>query len=139
MNVGGENREFLGSGWRFPVELERPSGEVAAAEYEERVRQSIWIILGTAPGERAMRPDFGCGLNELVFSVDTPAARASIADAVRDALLRWEPRIDLDDVRVDDRPGEPGTLLIAVDYRVRATNNLFNFVYPFYLERAATS
>jgi phage baseplate assembly protein W len=135
MTPGADKREFLGSGWSFPVALERPSGEVVAAAYEERVRQSIWIVLGTARGERAMRPDFGCGLNDLVFSVDTPSARASIADAVREALLRWEPRIDLIDVRVADSAGERATLTISIEYRVRSTNNMFNVVYPFYLER----
>jgi hypothetical protein len=123
--------DFLGVGWAFPVGLD--DGGVALARYEESVRQAIWIILGTAKGERAMRPDFGSGLHELLFAPADPTTAGRVASAVREDLLRWEPRIDVRDVsaRVD---GANDTLSIEIEYRVRSTNNVFNVVYPFYLQ-----
>ena len=124
-------------GWRFPVRVhaaaEKP-GPIDRASYEESVRQSIWIILGTAKGERVMRPDFGCGIYDLVFEINSPATAASVSHAVREALLFFEPRIDVIDVAV--RP-EGEVMLISIDYEVRATDNVFNLVYPFYLERGS--
>ena len=125
---------FLGKGWGFPV-VAGADGTLPLAEYEERVRQSIWIILGTAKGERVMLPDFGCGIYDLVFSPNTPDTAGKVAQAVRQALLFFEPRINVLDVRVRAE-GEGQVLLIVVDYQVRATNNVFNLVYPFYLERS---
>lgn len=130
----GASSEFLGIGWAFPLRIE--GARVAESAYEEKVRDSIWIILGTAKGERAMRPDFGCGIHELVFATNNSLTIASVADDVREALLLWEPRIELLDVSVTTSPADEATLLIAIDYRVRSTNNVFNVVYPFYLERA---
>jgi uncharacterized protein len=131
------SKSFLGRGVGFPLQL-KETGELLGADYEESIRQSIWIILGTAKGERVMRPDFGCGIDELVFEMNTPATAGRIAKAVRDGLLRWEPRIDVTDVQVgavSDQEGQK--ILISVDYQVRSTNNVFNLVYPFYLERRA--
>jgi uncharacterized protein len=127
--------DFLGVGWAFPVRRDE-RGEIALARHEESVRQAIWIVLGTAKGERVMRPQFGCGIHDLVFAVNDAAAAGQVADEVREALTRWEPRIDILDVQVGPRPGEVATLLVAIRYHVRATNNVFNLVYPFYLERA---
>jgi len=127
-------KTFLGVGWGFPVGL-NASGAIQTAEYEESVRQAIWIILGTAKGERVMRPDFGCGIYDLVFGVNSASTSGKVAQAVREALLMYEPRIDVRDVQV--QPQDPGdTLLINIEYEVRATNNVFNLVYPFYLERS---
>jgi hypothetical protein len=124
---------FLGVGWRFPVGLDE-SGQVALADYEESIRQAVWMILGTARGERVMRPTFGCGIHDLVFAVNSAETSGRVASEARQALLQWEPRIDVLDVQVE--PGGNGeTLFIKIDYRVRATNNRFNLVYPFYLER----
>jgi phage baseplate assembly protein W len=126
---------FLGVGWGFPVKADA-QGVFALAEYEESVRQSIWIILGTAKGERAMRPDFGCGIYDCVFEVNNAATAGRVAQAVREALRAFEPRIDAVEVHVSP-DGQGETLLINIAYRVRATNNLFNLVYPFYLDRSA--
>lgn len=126
--------EFLGVGWAFPVQP-GPDGDVALAAYEESVRQSVWIILGTSPGERVMRPDFGCGLEDLVFSVGGAHTAGAVEAAVRRALTVWEPRLDLLGVDVAPDPVVGNTLLIQIEYRVRATNNVFNLVYPFYLEQ----
>jgi phage baseplate assembly protein W len=123
---------FLG----FPVNVDSKTCEFNLAEYEESVRQSIWIILGTAKGERVMRPDFGCGIHDLVFGVNTASTAGEVAQAVQEALLLFEPRIDVLDIQV--HPGGNGeALLISIYYQVRATNNVFNLVYPFYLERSA--
>ena len=125
--------EFLGVGWNFPVRLD-PEGQIAMAEHEESVRQSIWTILSTAPGERVMRPDFGCGIHDLVFAPNSPGTAGQLMGEVRRALVRWEPRIDLLEVDAAPDPAQPDRLLIVIRYQVRTTNNEFNLVYPFYLE-----
>lgn len=126
---------FLGVGLGFPVQFDG-AGAIATAQYEESVRQAIWIILGTSKGERVMRPDFGCGIYDLVFEVNSASTSGKVAQAVRDALLTQEPRIDVRNVQVEAQGGGD-TLLIEIEYQVRATNNVFNLVYPFYLERSA--
>jgi len=126
---------FLGKGWQFPVAVDE-GGAVAVAEYEESVRQSIWVVLGTAKGERAMRPDFGCGIYDMVFGVNSSTTASEAAEEVRDALVSFEPRIDVLGVEVS--PGGDGEVLyVSIDYQVRATNTVFNLVYPFYLEGGA--
>ena len=128
-------KAFLGVGVGFPFQFDA-SGAIPTAQYEESVRQSVWIILGTAKGERVMRPDFGCGIYDLVFEVNSASTSGRVAQAVREALLINEPRIDVRNVQVDAQDGGE-MLLIDVEYQVRATNNVFNLVYPFYLERSA--
>jgi uncharacterized protein len=127
---------FLGIGWRFPVAV-TAAGRVERAAEEQSIREAIWIILGTAPGERVMRPDFGCGIHDLVFGLPDATTAGLVVAEVRRSLILWEPRIELLDVQVAARPGAPHTLLIRIEYRVRTTNNVFNLVYPFYLERSA--
>jgi len=133
-------KTFLGVGWSFPVtvqEVGENKGALQLAAFEESVRQAIWIILGTAKGERVMRPEFGCGIYDLVFELNSGATAGRVAQVVRDALLEFEPRIDVRDIQVQSQnSGE--VLLISIDYEVRATNNVFNLVYPFYLELSAT-
>jgi phage baseplate assembly protein W len=101
---------------------------------DEGVRQSIWLILSTSPGERQMRPDFGCRIHEAVFGVNSAGAAGAIAAAVREALAIWEPRIDVLDVYAAPDQANPSRLLIEINYQVRSTNSRFNLVYPFYLE-----
>ena len=127
-------KPFLGVGFSFPVNVDS-AGKLTLAEYEESVRQSIWIILGTAKGERVMRPEFGCDIYDLVFAVNSLSTAGQLSYAVQQALLRFEPRIYVLDVRVDSG-GTDNTLLLNIEYEVRATNNVFNMVYPFYLERS---
>jgi phage baseplate assembly protein W len=135
------SEEFFGRGWRFwswPNRERKPSGwlergAVAMAEYEESIQQSVAIILGTARGERVMRPEFGCGLHELVFANNSPSTSERAVREVHEALLRWEPRIEVLHVYAEFYD-QPNQLLIEVEYRVRSTNNRFNLVYPFYLE-----
>lgn len=97
------------------------------------IRESIQIVLGTAKGERVMRPDFGCGIHEYVFSTIDTTTLNLIASTVRDALVEWEPRIEVQNVDISTEEIDVGKLLIRVDYRVRSTNTEFNLVYPFYL------
>ena len=126
-----ENRDFLGRGWRFPIGI-TSTGGIAMSEGEEKVRQSIEIILATSPGEFAMSPEFGCGIHDLVFQANTEALHGLAAERVRDGLVRNEPRIDVLDVRA--RSGaDDAELIIEVDYRLRANNAVFNLVYPFFL------
>lgn len=128
-------KDFLGVGWGFPIQFDA-NGAIPTAQFEESVRQSIWIILGTSRGERLMRPDFGCGIYDLVFQVNSASTSGKVAEAVREALLVQEPRIDVLNVQVEPQ-GNGATLLVNIQYQVRATNNVFNLVYPFYLERSA--
>ena len=121
---------FLGIGWKFPVSLE--NGRVDMAVYEESIRESIWIVLATARGERKMRPDFGCGIHDLVFEEINATTLASIESTVREALITYEPRIELNNVTVDPSEALDGMLVISIDYRLRRTNQEDNLVYPFF-------
>lgn len=133
------SKSFLGRGLSFPVSL-NSNGDLQSADYEESVRQSVLMILGTAKGERVMRPDFGCGIYDLVFEMKTAGTAGRISQEVQEALLRFEPRIDVLNVQVTPQSDSDGEKLqIQVDYQVRATNNVFNLVYPFYLERSSAS
>jgi uncharacterized protein len=127
-------KAFLGRGWAFPIEAD-PGGEVALVAHEEDIREAIRIILGTNHGERVMRPDFGANLRALVFEPLSATTMSLAQDQVERALIEWEPRIDLLDVRVTADASElaRGRLTIEIDYRVRATNTFYNLVYPFYL------
>lgn len=126
-------RAFLGVGWAFPPAF-APNGQIVEAVYEDDVRQAITIILATNPGERVMRPDFGAGLDRFVFEPVNAATITQLRTAVDDALVAWEPRIDVLEVGVTQEGSPLVVLLIEVQYRVRATNALANLVYPFYLQ-----
>jgi phage baseplate assembly protein W len=126
--------DFLGRGWAFPVAVDQASGRILPASGDEGIRQAIQIILGTAPGERPMLPDFGCRLQEMVFGLNNASLAGLAETAVREALVRWEPRIDVLGVTAGASPDHPELLLIQVQYEVRSTNSRYNLVYPFYLE-----
>src|SRR5262245_1023901 len=128
--------DFLGRGWRFPLVGDRDS-RFGIAEYEVSVDQAIQIILSTALGERVMRPNFGCGIHDLVFAPNSAATRGLAEHHVREALELWEPRIDVLDVKAVTSGDEDEQLLIGIHYRVRLTDDRFNLVYPFYLNRGA--
>lgn len=112
-------KDFLGRGWRFPFGFESGTGGVALSEYEQNIRESVTLILGTKPGERQMLPDFGCRIHELMFSPNTRATATLVAHHVQSALDRWEPRIEV--TKVDSWPDSTGTIRVAVQYRIRAT------------------
>ena len=127
---------FLGMGWNFPIGIDA-SGELALVGGDECVHQAVRVILGTRLGERAMRPDFGGGLEALAFEPLTEATAALARHRVEQSLIRFEPRIDVLAVRAgpsaDPAERALGRLDIEIDYRVRATNVFYNLVYPYYL------
>jgi len=127
--------DFLGKGWSYPVSRDEKKG-ITMSLGEESIEESIWIILATSPGERVMRSDFGCGIHRWVFEVNDAGTIGRVTKDVRDALIRWEPRIEVLDVNTEVK-GHGEVLLINVHYRVRSTNNFFNLVYPFYLRVGA--
>lgn len=127
--------DFRGTGWAFPVETDG-DGRMETASGREDVEQAIRIILGTAKGERVMRPDFGCGIHEYAFAAIDTTTRRLIETSVREALEEWERRIEVLDVSTDTAELENGRIDIEIDYRLRRTNDEFNLVYPYYLEGA---
>jgi phage baseplate assembly protein W len=135
------DREILGTGWKFPIRINSRGG-FSYSSGEQLIQEAIWILLGTALGERHMRPQFGCGIHEYVFSPNEPNTRGDVAFQVQRALATWEPRIDVLDVTVE--PGDPeaatdNLLLIRVHYRIRSTNTVHNLVYPFYIQGEQTN
>jgi Bacteriophage baseplate protein W len=129
-----QGKDFLGRGWASPVALDPRTGLVASVAYEDDIRQSIFIILETAKGERCMRPNFGCGIHDLVFTTLDSTSLQRIRSEVTDALTHFEARVDLLNVNVDSEATVDGELLVEVEYRVRATNQLGNLVFPFYFQ-----
>lgn len=129
-------QSFLGVGWRFPVDVETENQptRLAVSAYEELIEESIRIILGTSKGERVMRPDFGCDLKRLVYSPNNTATAGLAIFYVQQALKKWEARIVLLGVDANPDTSNQSQLMISVHYRVVATNNERNLVYPFYLE-----
>lgn len=127
-----EQKDFLGRGWAMPVDIDPYTGLIAMAEYEEDIRQSIRIILETAKGERVMRPDFGCGIHDLVFEAVDTTTLQRIRSEVEEALRRYEARVDVLEVVVDEDATSEGKLLVQVEYNVRRTNQLGNLVFPFH-------
>lgn len=134
--IDDQNRDFLGIGWKFPLQV-TPAGTIAQARYEQRIEESLFLILSTAQGERAMLPDFGCGIHDLVFAPNNPVTLSRVTQSVRKALTRYEPRIDVLDVSADSAPGRDNLLLIRINYRIRANNAVGNLVYPFYVSEAS--
>jgi phage baseplate assembly protein W len=126
-------KEFLGVGWTYPVRT-GVDRNIAMSQFEDDIREAILIILGTAKGERVMRPDFGCGIHDLVFAPINTATITLVENSVREALTVYEPRIELIKVEALSDRAEEGKLLVNIDYRVRSTNSRFNLVYPFYLK-----
>jgi uncharacterized protein len=125
-------REFLGIGWKFPLQV-TPDGKLGQARYEQRIEESVYLILSTSRGERVMLPDFGCGMHDLVFAPDNPGTIALVVQNVRQALIRYEPRIDVLDITAESAPESRNLLLIRISYRIRANNAIGNLVYPFYI------
>lgn len=123
---------ILGTGLSFPLGV-NPRGGIATVSDEADIDQAIGIILGTAPGERPMRPEFGCGVHDYVFDSIDASTVGRIDQAIREALARWEPRIEVLRLDFDLNGVDTGRLNIQIDYRIRATNAERNLVYPFYV------
>ncbi|HEY88912.1 MAG TPA: GPW/gp25 family protein [Thermoflexia bacterium] len=126
------NREFLGQGLAFPLQANQ-RGEVALARGATDIEQSIYIILETSPGERVMRPEFGCRAKELLFAPRNATTEGLMAYYVRRALRRWEPRINVLQVLVSPDLERDGVLLVEISYEIKSTHDERSIVYPFYL------
>ena len=127
-------KAFLGVGWKFPVKVDAATGRIKTSQYEEDIEEAIRIIIMTRKGERVMQPDFGCGLHEYLFAGMDYDTASQMRLEVQRALTNWEPRITDVDVRVEV---DSGQLMIHIAYVVRATNNPYNLVYPYFLTEGA--
>ena len=125
------SEEFIGSGWAFPLRTSA-TGSIALVSHDRELEESIRLILGTAFGERPMRPDYGCAIHDFVFSSINPDTMSRIGVAVRESLIRWEPRIQVKDVVVTVDPKDQTVVYIDVRYSVGDTNDPRNLVFPFY-------
>ncbi|WP_436699424.1 GPW/gp25 family protein [Nocardioides sp. BYT-33-1] len=127
-----DDSSFVGRGFAWPLGVDQ-TGTIRLADGPESLDRAITLVLMTAPGERLMRPEFGCRISELLFEPITGNLLGLIAQYVREALARWEPRVDVDDVVAAPDPAQPSLVRVAISYRVRATNDRRNLVYPFYV------
>ncbi len=132
MRVNGTAKEILGTGWHFPAGIDGHGG-IALSRYENDIEESIRIILGTAKGERRMRPEFGCRIHELIFAPNNATTSGLVRQYVEEALGWWEPRIEVGEVEVRPDPRDRSRLLIDIKYRPKATSDERSLVYPFYL------
>jgi uncharacterized protein len=129
-------KSFLGTGWGFPPAFSNKTSDVGMLSDADDIQSSLEILLTTRPGERVMRPDYGCNLDELVFEPLTTTFKTYIKDLISTAILYYEPRIEVNSIDLDDTGELEGRILIVIDYTVSATNTRFNFVYPFYKNEA---
>jgi uncharacterized protein len=127
-----EFTDFLGVGWSFPPKFNRDSAQVEMRSNEEDIDESLQILLSTIPGERIMRPDYGCNLEELLFNPINLSLTTYISDLIRTAILYHEPRIDVEKIDFSESDPLEGEVRIQIDYKVRATNSRKNLVFPFY-------
>jgi uncharacterized protein len=132
--INPQDKAFLGKGWSFPVQPDKPNKDISLAAHEEDIRQAILIILETNQGERMMRPEFGAGLLALVFEPLNTTTISLVKHRVREALITWEPRINIQEVSVTIDATTGNRLNIEISYQVRSTNTFYNLVYPFYLQ-----
>ena len=123
---------FVGAGWSFPLRTDA-TGSIALSSGDRELEEAIALVLGTAPGERPMRPEYGCAIHDFVFAPADATTAGRIAYEVRASLDRWEPRIEVTDVEVVSDPAAAATLYVDVHYVQRGTNNPRNLVFPFYL------
>ncbi len=126
-------RDFLGTGWAFPI-LPEPAGGLRYATGEASVQDCLLVLLQTAVGERVMRPAFGTTAPTLVFAPGSPANLRMLESSISDAVRTYEPRVELDSVAAEPTPGEENQVTVSVTYRVRRTNTKANLVFPFYLD-----
>lgn len=132
MAVDTNNRDMLGAGWSFPLQTDGRGG-ISLSRSDTGIEESIHVILGTAKGERRMRPNFGCDIHNLTFAPYNATTQGLAARYVEEALGWWEPRIEVTDIDVHPDPADHSRLLIDIKYRVKATHDARSIVYPFYL------
>lgn len=126
-------KDFLGVGWKFPVGVDPATGRLRAVSSEEDIQEAVRIILLTGKGERMMQPEFGCDIRKYLFGHIDYTTQTQLEQEVRDSLVRWEPRITDISVRAEHSEEDSSCLLIHISYVVRATNNPYNLVYPYYI------
>lgn len=125
---------FLGTGWGFPPTFSFSDKSVVTVHNEEDVKQSLHILLATELGERVMRSDYGCNLTPLLFETITVTLLTKIKEIIKKAILKYEPRIDLENVYFGSDESQEGIIIIEIEYLIRTTNSRQNYVFPFYLE-----
>ncbi|MCE1255343.1 MAG: GPW/gp25 family protein [Anaerolineae bacterium] len=128
-----DSKTFLGNGLSFPIRM-NARGEISLVTGSEDINQSIRIILGTRPGERVMRPTFGCRAYELIYEPINAATYSQLQEFIYEALQMWEPRIELRNVAVSVDSGNGSALLAEIEYEIKATHDVRSIVYPFYIE-----
>jgi len=129
-----DDRAFLGRGWRFPVAINLTGG-ISSSQLEENVRESIFIVLGTAPGERVQRKDFGCRIHDLMFAPNNTITAARAEYFCEEALYKYEPRVEELEVKAAPNRDEPNRLDIRITYKIIGQTHVKNLVYPFYLRQ----
>lgn len=134
MSDFNNSNAFLGRGLHFPIEADPVTGRLKESSYEENIKESIYLIVMTRKGERVMRPDFGCDIVTYMFDNMDYTALTMMRHAVEEAVIRWEPRVTDIEVKIEEMEQTHNAVEIQIAYRVRATNNPFNLVFPFYLE-----
>ena len=127
--------DLIGQGWKFPIKANAKGG-LSYSSGPERIQDAIWIILSTSLRERLMRPDFGAGVHDYFFQNNSDVIRTQLRTAITEALVKWEPRIELQNVNAQEG-NQPSQVLVSIDYRIRTTNELFNLVYPLYVQEGA--
>ena len=130
------SHSFLGTGWSFPPTFQRSTAQVEMVSDQADIEQCLQLLLSTSPGERLLHPDFGCNLTQFLFEEVTQTLLTQIKEAIGDAILFYEPRIEVEDIDITENDTHLGLLLISIDYIIVATNSRFNLVYPFYLQEA---
>lgn len=123
--------QFIGTGWSFPMRIDAAGG-IAMSSDDHKIEEAMRLVLGTAPGERPMRPAFGCRIHEHVFATADATTAGLIAHEVKTSLRQWEPRVDVTDVDVGFDDDRPSIVYIDISYRIRSTNDPRNLVFPFY-------
>lgn len=126
-------KEFLGKGWKYPVEVDISTGRIKTSHYEEDIQEAINIILSTSKGERIMRSDFGSNIMDFVFEHTDATTLNRLKEHIKHAIMIWEPRVKEVSVSIKKDYKNDTKLLMDISYIVRKTNNMFNFVYPFYI------
>ncbi len=129
-----ESKKYIGTGWSFPVGTDS-AGRIKLVTGNDDIEQAIHIILETSPGERVMRPMFGCRAKEMVFNTIHPETMTLMSDAIQQALTLWEPRIFVRNVRIDRDPNIDSALVCNIEYEINATHDTRNIVHPFYIEK----
>jgi uncharacterized protein len=137
--IVADDQQFLGTGWGFPVTFSNQGRSVTMAEAADDIQQSLQILLSTQVGERVMQPTFGWKREALVFEPLSSSFATFLASEIQNAILFFEPRIDLNQVSFDNAADTAGLVLLRLDYTIRSTNTRTNLVYPFYLDEATNA